>query len=379
MNKLQYKKKILIFLCTLDLGGAERQAIYLANFLKNTGYEVLIIGFGKGNGDAISLINEYKLQYKIISFNLNSKGIALLFQLVLLALKLRFLKPDLLISYTYWPNVVINTIWKLTGAKNSIWNQRDGGYGFGNFSFESFAYNNASEIVSNSTSGKYSLLKHFHKTKREIKIIFNGVNNAIDTSNQEITRKLYSISQDAFVCLMIANFTNIKDHITLVEAWNIFQKKINNESMLIMVGRHDVTYEQTLKKVKELKLENSIKILDFTDDIQPLIKVADLCVFSSSQNEGVPNGVLECMAQSLPVVATDIMGAKDALGDDYEFLVPEKSPEIFADKIEEFARDKELRRQIGNKLKIRIDKHFSLESMYNNYTQLLNSIFKNEE
>lgn len=377
MNSLQ-NQNIIICICTLDIGGSEKQAIYLADFLQNhLGYKVLIAALDKGNGDAIPLLNKHQLHYTIVPFKLDSKGVNLLSQLAILALKLRNLKPDIFINYTYWPNVLINTVWRLTGAKGSIWNQRDGGYGFKSYPLESLAIRNASRIVSNSTEGKQALIGKFPNIKREIQIVFNGIDLPKISKDKQSLRGIFSISANTFVCLMIANFTNVKDHITLIEAWKLFRNSSKKDNILILIGRKDVAYNAVVAKIDEMDVRETVKILDFTEDLNSIINSSNLCVFSSS-NEGVPNGILECMAYSLPVVATDITGSRDALGDDYKFLVPPKSPEMFAEKIKEFAENEDLRYKVGNALKERIYKYFSMETMCNSYIQLLNSIINNE-
>ena len=67
--------------------------------------------------------------------------------------------------------------------------------------------------------------------------------------------------------------------------------------------------------IQELKIVSSVRLVGEVPDLANLLGALDLGVFSS-RFEGCPNGVLECMAAGLPVVATDIPGIIEAVGSD---------------------------------------------------------------
>ena len=73
----------------------------------------------------------------------------------------------------------------------------------------------------------------------------------------------------------------------------------------------------------------------------------DLAVFCS-QRELMPRGVTEPMAAALPVVATDLPGTREALGEaDAGVLVAPGDPAVLADAILRLAHDADLRRRLG--------------------------------
>jgi glycosyltransferase involved in cell wall biosynthesis len=127
--------------------------------------------------------------------------------------------------------------------------------------------------------------------------------------------------------------------------------------------------------VNEVKLGDSVRFLGEVADISGLLKAVDLSVYSS-KFEGCPNSVLESMAAGLPVVATDITGTAEALGDDYPFLVPINNSESFAEHILTFISDENLRQKIGEQNSQRISTLFKPEQMYEAYKELLLRILR---
>ena len=79
---------------------------------------------------------------------------------------------------------------------------------------------------------------------------------------------------------------------------------------------------------------------------------ADVFVLPSvslkGQREGTPTAVMEAMAAGLPVVTTDVGGAKKLIGDGINgFLVPEKDPKAIRVAIEKLISQPSLRRAMG--------------------------------
>ena len=65
---------------------------------------------------------------------------------------------------------------------------------------------------------------------------------------------------------------------------------------------------------KSLGVENHIKWLGFRYDVPELLNKADLAVLTS-YHEGVPRCLLEAMACSKPIVATDVRGSRELVDD----------------------------------------------------------------
>jgi glycosyltransferase involved in cell wall biosynthesis len=98
---------------------------------------------------------------------------------------------------------------------------------------------------------------------------------------------------------------------------------------------------------QDAELSRRIRFLGYRDDVAELLRAADIFVLASHR-EGMPRSIIEAMMTGLPVVATDIRGAREEVVDgETGCLVPVEDPQALAGMLTRFARDAELRARIG--------------------------------
>lgn len=101
-----------------------------------------------------------------------------------------------------------------------------------------------------------------------------------------------------------------KDFTTLIKAYNLIEKEIEEKLFIIGEGRHKENLEQL---AKELGIENRVIFLGFKKNPYPWIKNASLFVHSS-KFEGLPTVVIEALILGKLIVATDCpTGPKEIL------------------------------------------------------------------
>lgn len=363
-NTLAGKRVLFVFDC-LELGGAERQALFLAAHLKQVqGMHVSVLGLYEKEGEITRLCDATGIPSQGVRCDLSRSGVDLLKSLSRVLKVLRQLRPDLILPYTARPNIVCGLLWRLTSAKGCVWNQRDEGMGL-KAGICLPAVRLSSCFVSNSAAGKRFLVEIFGLRNDHVQLVSNGIALATPVRNRREWRESLGVGEDCFLVSMVANLHQFKDHATLVRAWRrvLDRAPRGTDAVLVLAGRPAGEEQRLRMLVDELGLERSVRIAGSVSDVSGLLHASDLCVHSSF-TEGVPNAVLEAMAAGVPVVATDIPGIREAVGPEGAFgLVAPKSPDAMAFKILEYMQDTALREDAAKALKERVDTRFSMPAM----------------
>jgi glycosyltransferase involved in cell wall biosynthesis len=361
-------RRIIIVLETLELGGAERQAICLAErLLHQYRAEVEVWGFAD-EGRAARLCDSFGIpwrlvrprwgQYRFGQWMTASAAFAYL---------LRQAHAEILLPYCGRSNVICGLAWRLGGAKTCIWNQRDEGIGIDPASRAvQWAVRNTPVYVGNSHNSAEFLARAFGLPLEGISIVHNGVELAPPIRGRPAWRRDFGVTEDTFLACMLANLHRNKDHVTLLKAWRIVVDSMqtqHREPVLILAGFLHPEAEMLKGLAHALNLRDTVRFSGPVDDVSGLLSSIDLGVFSS-KSEGCPNGVLECMASGLPIVGTDIPGIREAVGPaGLKYLAPVNDPVTFAQKILDLVQHSKKATCLGNANRDRIQAEFSPDQM----------------
>ena len=143
--------------------------------------------------------------------------------------------------------------------------------------------------------------------------IRNGINlekfNVKDYCINDM-RSAFSLSNSDFAWAKVANFSSIKGHKDLINAFKNIHTKYN--SKLFLIGKDNGTLSELKDLVLTLDLDSKIKFLGFRDDIPEILLAMDgyIC---ASHTEGFSNAILEAMASGLPIVATEVGGNSEII------------------------------------------------------------------
>lgn len=359
-------KRILILLHWLEIGGAERQALLLAKYLKyELGAVVEVWGFDPP-GRVAQMCNELDIPCRQVPTGFEWGTWRLIRDMGRLLLKLRRFRADAIIPYTMHPNVVAAVIWRFAGIEACIWQQRDEGRMRVPRLFEWLAVRLSPAFVSNSSPGMEFLNRVLRAPNRHCSLIRNGVEMPVPKVERSTVRAHLGICDEALCVCMVANLHSYKDHNTLLLAWDLMRKRWPTDShpiVLLLAGRFDNTQPMLATQAAELGLGTSVRFLGSVEDIPSLLAAVDVAAFSS-RYEGCPNGVLEAMAAGLPVVATDIPGTRDALGEGCDdVLAAVGDPLQFASRLVALLENAELRRELGSRNRARIEQEFGVDRM----------------
>jgi polysaccharide biosynthesis protein PelF len=124
----------------------------------------------------------------------------------------------------------------------------------------------------------------------------------------------------------------LKGQLELIKAAAIVRDKIPNVEFQLYGKPSDENYYRDCQAtVTSLKLENTINFAGFTSEPWRAYSNADV-VAMSSISEGFPYAVVEAMLSGGSIVATDVGGVGEALGET-GMLVPAKQPPALAEGI----------------------------------------------
>lgn len=106
-----------------------------------------------------------------------------------------------------------------------------------------------------------------------------------------------------------------------------------------------------------------VRVLGRSRDVASLLRSADVLLFPSlPEGEGMPGVFIEASLAGVPVVATDVAGARDVILDRVTGrVVPVEDLPGLTDAVEEFLGDADLRATMGRAARARCERLFSLE------------------
>ena len=107
------------------------------------------------------------------------------------------------------------------------------------------------------------------------------------------------------------------------------------------------TRAEVERRAHDLSLDGRVHFLGHRDDVDAILRSLDVAALSSDF-EGSPIFVLECMANGTPIVATEVGGIPQLVLDgETGVLVPPRDPEALADAVERLLADPERRAMLA--------------------------------
>lgn len=239
--------------------------------------------------------------------------------------------------------------------------------------------NFAAQIVFVAEYMKKDYVENLNFPDNKLLTIYNGVesNNGINNFDSSSLKKELAILNDDLLVGHIANLRPPKGHQYLIKAASHVCKQIPNAKFLLIGDEGDGVIKKEIEDLTaELGLGENIKLLGFRNDVNKLLQLIDVFVLSST-SEGLPLSVIEAMASSKPVVATNIGGLPEiVVPDKTGYLVEPQNAEALAVKLMFLLKDKTLRNRMGQAGRKVIEEKYSLQTMIDNYQNLYEELLK---
>ncbi len=170
--------------------------------------------------------------------------------------------------------------------------------------------------------------------------------------------------------VMTARFDQQKDHETLIKAC----EDISGIKVHLLGDGPNAQAMVTLTEY--LKIADKFVFYGYSNNIPYHLQRSDIFVLISNW-EGFPISTLEAMNFSLPIIVSDVGGAKEAVVNGYNgYTVAKGDAENLNSKLKILIQDSDLRREMGNNSKKLLSEHFSSEVMYRKTIEIFSSVKK---
>ena len=363
--------RILYVLTSLGIGGAEKQVIDLAARMAARGHTVALLAL-KHAGE------EWPVRLPVLRLNIRKTPLGIYRGLQFAAKFAALFRPDILHSHTFPANLFTRLLKPMLRAEghfprviNTIHNVDEGGW------HRMFLYRVTDARVDQVTAVSGAAADRFVRlhavSAGKMRVLTNGIDTEAFTPNRT-RRKQARIEMQAggnFVWLAVGRLVPAKDYPNLLHAFAQV-RSANPKTSLWIAGEGDPAH------VRQAMTEGSgVQLLGLRRDIVELLDAADGYVLSSAW-EGMPLALAEAMAMEKSVVATDVGGVRELVGDAGFVAAPHDSDALAQAMLKAMQLTEKAKKEIGRDARNRVQLHFSMNEKAGQWEQLYTQSMKGQ-
>jgi len=360
--------RIAYVLTTLGIGGAERQAVALAERMSARGHAVALLVL-RGRQP-----QEWTTTLASIHLDMSKNPVRILFGLWKARHLLRDFQPDLIHSHTYPANMtarLLRVFLPRTTVLSTVHNVYEGSL------LRMLAYRLTDPLSRHTTAVSHAAAARYVRLKavpaHKCSVLSNGIDIMDFTSSPERRMRIRAgmgVSEE-FVWLTAGRITPAKDYPNLLRAFARVCSTLPRACLWVAGEAVDAGSAA----VQALAADSGafVRWLGLRRDMPALLDAADGFVLASAW-EGMPLALGEAMAMEKPIVATDVGGVRELVGET-GFIVPAKSPEGLAGAmLEAMRRTPQARDSLGRAARERVLAHFSMDAKAGEWEALYRAV-----
>ena len=372
------KPNVLFIIDSFEQGGSERQAIQLLTQLHASGkcrvYLACLQNRGSLRAEADQLgigeIHEYALNS---FYDLNFVK-----QLRRLVHFIRENEIDVVHTHCFYTNIFGMTGAFLAGvrARVSSKGETDGFRTPMQKRAERAAFRLSHRVIANCLVVQNQLIREGVSPSKIIQH-YNGLDldrlKVRDGLRREEALAEFALPTDRRYMSIVANLRNpVKDHPMFLRAAAQVRAAVPDAGFTI-AGEGELM-ESLRELTSQLGIQNDVFFLGRCDRVADLLFASDIGVLSSKA-EGFANAILEYMAAGLPVVATDVGGAREAISEgETGFVVTSGDDKKMAERIIELLNDPKRARAMGERGRSFVAERFSCDRHLQNTLELYDEL-----
>ncbi len=234
---------------------------------------------------------------------------------------------------------------------------------------------NSKLIIFGAKKQKQEWIKKYRLPENKCYVIYNGVDlryfnkNIIDEYQIEKFKKKYNIKKDELIVGSVGRLVYEKGYTYLLEACAKLLKFYDFK--ILLVGDGPLKGE-LITLAKKLNISDNLILWGQTLEVRIPLALMDIFVLPSIAVETFSNAALEAMAMELPVVLSDIGGAREMVEEGVNgFIFPPRDTEALIKILEELIKDPKRRYLMGINARRIVEGRFSLDKMISEYKKLI--------
>ncbi len=366
--------RIVYVLTSLGMGGAERQALAQAERMAERGHKVALLVLRP------RLPEQWPTGLEVVHLEMRKTLVSILKGLAEGRRFLRQFQPDLLHSHSFHANLAARLLKILVpklAVLSTVHNVYEGGW------LRMLAYRLTDGLSRRTTTVCQAAADRFVKLKavpqHKCVVMTNGIETAEfspDQARRALTREQMGVNGN-FIWMTAGRAVEAKDYPNLLRA---FARVLatHPDVKLWVAGASTAEETERLRDMSALRgMGDSVRWLGLRRDLPALLDAADGFVLASAW-EGMPLAVGEAMAMEKPVVATDVGGTRELVGD-AGAVVPSKAPDALAvAMLELMQRTPEDRNRQGRAQRQRICRNFNMDTRADEWEALYRTVLERE-
>ncbi|MGA3101652.1 MAG: glycosyltransferase [Terracidiphilus sp.] len=370
--------RIVYLLTSLGVGGAEKQALAVSERMAKRGHTVAVLVLMP------RLPEEWPTAIRTLHLDVRKTPAGVLRGFKRGRDILREFRPDLVHSHSFHANIFARLL-RLAGPPfvvlSTVHNVYEGGW------WRMVAYRLTDRLSHRTVAVSQAAAERFTRFKavpsQKCSVVLNGIDVdgfVPDCDRRTRVRAEMGIAAGSaeFVWLAVGRLAPSKDYPNLLRAFAATRAK-KPDAQLWVAGDARGDERAPLESLAtEMGIGANVRWLGLRRDMPALLDAADAFV-SASAWEGMPLAVGEAMVMEKPVVATDVGGVRELVGD-AGVVVPAKDSPALAEAM--LATMKESREELDARRRAarsRIVDHFSMDATANTWEALYSSLIENRE
>jgi glycosyltransferase involved in cell wall biosynthesis len=363
---------IVYVLTSLGMGGAERQVLALAERMAGRGHAVKLLVLRP------QIAEQWPTALPVIHLDMRRTPVSVVKGFDRARRFLKGYRPEVLHGHSFHANLIarlLKLFVRVPVVLSTVHNVYEGGL------HRMVLYRLTDFLSMRTTAVSAAAAERFIRLgaipRRKCAVVTNGIDTSEFSPSADRRKEMReSMSAgDDFIWLTAGRIVPAKDFPNLLRAFRQVRAVNPNAQLWIAGAGEPASVKQVAGFVLVAGSMDGVRWLGLRRDLPALLAAADGFVLASAW-EGMPLVVGEAMAMEKPVVATDVGGVRELVGD-AGVLVEAKNHDALAEAmLKMMGRTLEARLQLGRAARARIESDFSMAARVKEWELLYGELLR---